>query len=70
MITAFSLRQCATKIERVYQRGTWDHCAQPVVCSFVDRDERVPLCERCARNVRRGDYGARLRDLLNEQIPL
>lgn len=61
--------QCATKVERAYQRGTWDHCPERVVCSFVDRGERVPLCERCARNVRNGAYGARLRDLLNEQVP-
>jgi hypothetical protein len=64
-----SLRECATKVERAYQRGTWDHCPERVVCSFVDRGERVPLCERCARNVRNGAYGARLRDLLNEQVP-
>lgn len=64
-----SLRQCATKVERAYQRGTWDHCPERIVCSFVDRGERVPLCERCARNVRNGAYGVRLRDLLNEQVP-
>lgn len=63
-----SLRVCATKIEI---RGTkdWTHCPERVVCSFVDRGEFVPLCERCARNVRNGAYGARLRDLLNEQVP-
>jgi hypothetical protein len=64
-----SLRECATKVERAYQSGTWDHCPERVVCSFVDGDERVLLCERCARNVRNGAYGARLRDLLNEQVP-
>lgn len=66
-----SLRECATKVERIHppRKGEWDHCPGRVVCSFVDRGEYVPLCERCARNVRRGDFGARLRDLLNEQVP-
>lgn len=33
----------------------------------MDKEVRVNLCDRCARNVRRGDYGARLRDLLHEE---
>lgn len=64
-----ALRQCATKVERTHKRGTWDDCPGRVVCSFVARGYRVPLCERCARNVRRGDYGTRLRDLISEQVP-
>lgn len=55
-------RVCDTKAER--KDGTWEHCDGRVVCSLVDGDVRVPLCERCARNVRSGAYGTRLRDLL------
>jgi len=60
---------CAVKIERPYGSDKWEHCPEPVTCRFVDREEDIPLCARCARNVRHGDYGARLRDLLNEQVP-
>lgn len=66
-MSMFDKPTCAVKIEYPHGSDKWEHCPEPVACWFVDKEEDVPLCERCARNVRHGDYGARLRDLLIEQ---
>lgn len=58
-------RTCDVKIER---HGKWEHCDRTPICGFVDNGHHVLLCRQCARNVLRGDYGARLRDLFEEEI--